>query len=67
MIEWPDLRLPPVNLWSLPWWVGGTEEQNGRTSRSKRDKEANEQVELVSRLYQAHKTGGSFRGKGDTD
>lgn len=21
MIEWPELRLPPINLWTLPWWM----------------------------------------------
>lgn len=19
---WPELKLPPINLWNLPWWIG---------------------------------------------
>lgn len=21
MISWPEPKLPPINLWSLPWWI----------------------------------------------
>ena len=20
-IHWPDLKLPPINLYNMPWWV----------------------------------------------
>lgn len=24
-LTWPDLKLPPINLWSLPWWYQSTD------------------------------------------
>lgn len=52
MTYWPDLQLPPINLWNLPWWVGGGED-NERIRTDSASKKADAQSRVGTRISKA--------------
>lgn len=47
MIQWAELKLPPINLYTLPWWI---EDRGKIERRAPRKEKRGDPMSLINRF-----------------